>query len=71
MFVNNKLAKDKFTVTNTGALGFKEYHINASLVIKPETPPPVPEFPLGSAMPIAIIPLWLCLWWKRKQKTPQ
>jgi hypothetical protein len=32
------------------------------------TPPPVPEFPLGSAMPIAAIPLFLYLWWKRRQR---
>jgi len=28
----------------------------------------VPEFPLGSAMYIAAIPLLLYIWWKRKQK---
>lgn len=29
----------------------------------------VPEFPLGLAMPIAILPLLLSLWWKRRRKT--
>ncbi len=33
-------------------------------------PPPVPEFPLGSVMPTAVLPLLLYLWWKRKHKTP-
>lgn len=37
---------------------------------RPSPPPPVPEFPLGSAIPIAVIPLLLYLWWKAKRKTP-
>lgn len=32
--------------------------------------PSAPEFPLGSAMPIAIIPLLFYFWFRRKQKTP-
>jgi hypothetical protein len=36
----------------------------------PPPPPPVPEFPLGSAIPIAAVPLLLYVWWKAKRKTP-
>ena len=35
----------------------------------PPPPPPVPEFPLGSAIPIAVIPVLLYLWRKAKRKT--
>jgi hypothetical protein len=36
---------------------------------QPLPPQPVPEFPVSSAMPIAVIPLLFYIWWKRKQKT--
>lgn len=37
-------------------------------IIGDHTPPALPEFPLGSAMPLAVIPLLFYLWWKRKPK---
>jgi hypothetical protein len=37
-------------------------------IIGDHSPPAVPEFPLGSAMPVAVMPLLFYLWWKRKQK---
>ncbi len=45
-------------------------HIDEISISSTTPPSPVPEFPLGSAVPLAAIPLLLYLWWKRKQKTP-
>jgi hypothetical protein len=52
------------------AKAFLQNIINWLTPASPPPPPPVPEFPLGSAMPLAMVPLLFYLWWKRKQKTP-
>ena len=48
------------------------YHVDdvsTDIIVKPEKPAAVPEFPLGSVAPIALIAVVAYIWWVTKRKT--